>query len=202
VIYSLHKLSHISELKSAQLVKLDISHLTVSVIIFRDFRQNLRDKSHARISKPCVESENRPCIKPLVPVAQNREREDLHSITSLLGLLATYFPRQNQYNIVGTLYQAQQRISTMEKPSLTESTHELETACASASHSTHDLKSADADSETATDVMNPRNWTQRRKTLLFVSLMTSSLLADGYVWPVDRRNTYRQRRTGLNSYAD
>lgn len=31
------------------------------------------------------------------------------------------------------------------------------------------------------DERNPKNWTKTRKTLLFIALMSSSLLADGYV---------------------
>jgi hypothetical protein len=52
----------------------------------------------------------------------------------------------------------------------------------SASHSQvmnfsdHELKNADP-----SDMKNPRNWSRTRKTMLFVSLMGSSLLADGYV---------------------
>jgi hypothetical protein len=69
----------------------------------------------------------------------------------------------------------------MEKPALTESTHEMDEASPSPSHSTQGFKSTGADSEMDNDVANPRNWTQGRKTLLFLSLMTSSLLADGYV---------------------
>lgn len=52
----------------------------------------------------------------------------------------------------------------------------------SASHSQvmnfsdHELKNADP-----SDMKNPRNWSRMRKTMLFVSLMGSSLLADGYV---------------------
>ena len=52
----------------------------------------------------------------------------------------------------------------------------------SASHSQEmnfsdrELKNADT-----SDRKNPQNWSRTRKTLLFVSLMGSSLLADGYV---------------------
>lgn len=52
----------------------------------------------------------------------------------------------------------------------------------SASHSQEmnfsDLESKNAD---PSDMKNPRNWSRTRKTMLFVSLMGSSLLADGYV---------------------
>lgn len=37
-----------------------------------------------------------------------------------------------------------------------------------------ELKNADP-----SDMKNPQNWSRTRKTLLFVSLMSSSLLADG-----------------------
>ncbi|CAI7637568.1 unnamed protein product [Penicillium bialowiezense] len=52
----------------------------------------------------------------------------------------------------------------------------------SQSHSI-DCKSSEIDSEMAGDALNPREWSSTRKTLLFLSLMTSSLLADGaMVW--------------------
>lgn len=35
----------------------------------------------------------------------------------------------------------------------------------------------------AMDAQNPRNWSSMRKTLLFIALMSSSLLADGSVYP-------------------
>lgn len=38
------------------------------------------------------------------------------------------------------------------------------------------------------DPLDPKNWSSTRKTLLFVSLMSSSLLADGYDLFISRRN--------------
>ncbi|KAJ5260783.1 hypothetical protein N7505_009133 [Penicillium chrysogenum] len=71
----------------------------------------------------------------------------------------------------------------MEKPSPVYFTHEM-AASASSSLGTHELKECDNNSDVeARDPLNPRNWSSARKTMLFVSLMTSSLLADGaMVW--------------------
>lgn len=75
----------------------------------------------------------------------------------------------------------------MEKPSLVYSTHEM-AASASSSLGTQELKGGYSNSDVkAGDPLNPRNWSSARKTMLFVSLMTSSLLADGYVWPIAKR---------------
>lgn len=41
---------------------------------------------------------------------------------------------------------------------------------------THETKMAED-----MDPRNPQNWSRSRKTLLFIALMSSSLLADGYV---------------------
>lgn len=66
----------------------------------------------------------------------------------------------------------------MEKPCPFEDTREMDSAASlSQSHETHDSKDG------VMDPQNPRNWSFTRKTLLFVSLMSSSLLADGaMVW--------------------
>lgn len=50
-----------------------------------------------------------------------------------------------------------------------------EEASLSRSQETRETKEVDA-----LDSQNPQNWSSTRKTLLFVSLMSSSLLADGY----------------------
>jgi hypothetical protein len=74
----------------------------------------------------------------------------------------------------------------MEKPTTIDNMREVEieidgaTSSPSLSHSQEmalsdrELKNADP-----SDMKNPRNWSRTRKTLLFVSLMGSSLLADG-----------------------
>ncbi|KAI1831935.1 hypothetical protein DTO006G1_9429 [Penicillium roqueforti] len=71
----------------------------------------------------------------------------------------------------------------MEKPSPVYFTQEM-AASASSSLETHELEECDFDSDLEVkDPLNPRNWSSARKTMLFVSLMTSSLLADGaMVW--------------------
>jgi hypothetical protein len=75
----------------------------------------------------------------------------------------------------------------MEKPSPVYFTHEM-AASASSSLGTYELKECDNNSDVeARDPLNPRNWSSARKTMLFVSLMTSSLLADGYVWQMVKR---------------
>lgn len=67
----------------------------------------------------------------------------------------------------------------MEKPSPVYFTQEM-AASASSSLETHELEECDFDSDLEVkDPLNPRNWSSARKTMLFVSLMTSSLLADG-----------------------
>lgn len=63
----------------------------------------------------------------------------------------------------------------MEKPCPFEDTREMDgTASLSQSHETLDSKDG------VMDPRNPQNWSSTRKTLLFVALMSSSLLADGY----------------------
>ncbi|EKV11584.1 MFS transporter, putative [Penicillium digitatum PHI26] len=71
----------------------------------------------------------------------------------------------------------------MEKLSPIYFTHEM-TASASSSLETQELKECHSNSNIeARDALKPRNWSSKRKTMLFVSLMTSSLLADGaMVW--------------------
>ncbi|KAJ6100478.1 hypothetical protein N7499_000108 [Penicillium canescens] len=67
----------------------------------------------------------------------------------------------------------------MEKLFTIESMRDMENASPSQSHETRDFK----DVAESRDSLNPRNWSSTRKTLLFISLMTSSLLADGaMVW--------------------
>lgn len=67
--------------------------------------------------------------------------------------------------------------SVMEKPSPMDTLREMdELSSLSQSHETHEMKEVDP-----MDSRNPRNWSATRKTLLFVSLMSSSLLADGSV---------------------
>lgn len=62
----------------------------------------------------------------------------------------------------------------MEKPNLCEEARVMDSAASlSQSHETHDSKDG------VMDPRNPQNWSSTRKTLLFVSLMSSSLLADG-----------------------
>jgi hypothetical protein len=62
----------------------------------------------------------------------------------------------------------------MEKLSPLEEAREMDSSASlSQSHETHDSKDG------VMDPRNPQNWTSTRKTLLFVSLMSSSLLADG-----------------------
>ncbi len=74
-------------------------------------------------------------------------------------------------------------ISNMEKPSPIYTTREMEAVSPSPSHGI-EWKNSDVGSDIESrDPLNPRNWSSARKTLLFVSLMTSSLLADGYAWP-------------------
>lgn len=64
----------------------------------------------------------------------------------------------------------------MEKPSLMNTLRELdEEASLSRSQETRETKELDV-----LDSQNPQHWSSTRKTLLFVSLMSSSLLADGY----------------------
>jgi len=63
----------------------------------------------------------------------------------------------------------------MEKPCPFEDTREMDgTTSLSQSRETLDSK------EDVMDFRNPQNWSTTRKSLLFVSLMSSSLLADGY----------------------
>jgi hypothetical protein len=70
----------------------------------------------------------------------------------------------------------------MEKPVPFYTMHEMEAASPSSSRETQEWKESQTDSVVeSNDRLNPRNWSSARKTLLFVSLMTSSLLADGYV---------------------
>lgn len=63
----------------------------------------------------------------------------------------------------------------MDSPSLSRdiSTHEA--------HSTRSgfKEDNEKDNDNEMDVRNPQNWSSTRKTLLFVALMSSSLLADG-----------------------
>ncbi|KAJ5761842.1 uncharacterized protein N7511_005224 [Penicillium nucicola] len=67
----------------------------------------------------------------------------------------------------------------MEKPFTIASMREMENATSLQSLEARDLK----DESESKDPLNPRNWSSSRKTLLFISLMTSSLLADGaMVW--------------------
>ncbi|KAJ6089301.1 hypothetical protein N7467_004517 [Penicillium canescens] len=67
----------------------------------------------------------------------------------------------------------------MEKLFTIESMRDMENASPSQSYETRDFK----DESESRDSLNPRNWSSTRKTLLFISLMTSSLLADGaMVW--------------------
>lgn len=67
----------------------------------------------------------------------------------------------------------------MEKPSALDILCEMdEEASSSRSHETHEIREKeDVDSM---DSQSPRGWSSTRKTLLFASLMSSSLLADGY----------------------
>ncbi|KAJ5772778.1 hypothetical protein N7457_007674 [Penicillium paradoxum] len=70
----------------------------------------------------------------------------------------------------------------MEKPATVFNTLEMEAATPSRSQEKQEWKDTDSDVASG-DPLNPRNWTSTRKTLLFVSLMSSSLLADGaMVW--------------------
>jgi hypothetical protein len=73
----------------------------------------------------------------------------------------------------------------MEKPTTIDNMREVEIEIDGASSSPslsqsqemapdRELKNADP-----SDMKNPQNWSRTRKTLLFVSLMGSSLLADG-----------------------
>ncbi|KAJ5549705.1 hypothetical protein N7535_002358 [Penicillium sp. DV-2018c] len=72
-------------------------------------------------------------------------------------------------------------MATMEKPFPFYTMHEMEATSPSSSRETHEWKESAADSVVeSNDQLNPRNWSSARKTMLFVSLMTSSLLADGY----------------------
>lgn len=48
--------------------------------------------------------------------------------------------------------------------------------------SCHDQGFKDSEAGDGHD-QDPRNWSSTRKTLLFIALMSSSLLADGYVLP-------------------
>lgn len=69
----------------------------------------------------------------------------------------------------------------MEKPSLMDALRELDEEASlprSQDSETRETKEVDA-----LDSQNPQNWSSSRKTLLFVSLMSSSLLADGYASP-------------------
>lgn len=51
-------------------------------------------------------------------------------------------------------------------------------ASLSRSHETHEFR--EKDEVDSMDSQNPQTWSSTRKTLLFASLMSSSLLADGY----------------------
>lgn len=53
-----------------------------------------------------------------------------------------------------------------------------EEASLSRSHETHE--GHEKDEVDSMDSQNPQNWSSTRKALLFASLMSSSLLADGY----------------------
>ena len=64
----------------------------------------------------------------------------------------------------------------MEKLFTIESMRDMENASPLQSYEARDFK----DESESRDSLNPRNWSSTRKTLLFISLMTSSLLADGY----------------------
>ncbi|KAJ5129166.1 uncharacterized protein N7515_005205 [Penicillium bovifimosum] len=72
----------------------------------------------------------------------------------------------------------------MEKPIPFYTMHEMEAASPSSSRETQEWKKSHTDSGVeSNDRLDPRNWSSARKTLLFVSLMSSSLLADGaMVW--------------------
>jgi hypothetical protein len=56
---------------------------------------------------------------------------------------------------------------------------EMDSPSLSQDASAHEVQSGEMKGDT--DERNPQNWSQRRKTLLFLALMSSSLLADGYV---------------------
>lgn len=67
----------------------------------------------------------------------------------------------------------------MEKLSQLDILREMdEEASLSQSHETHEVH--EKEEVDTLDSKNPQNWSSTRKTLLFASLMSSSLLADGY----------------------
>lgn len=68
----------------------------------------------------------------------------------------------------------------MEKHSPVNEAHEMDSSSLSQDASTHEVHSGESKGDM--DERNPQNWSQRRKTLLFLALMSSSLLADGYVY--------------------
>jgi hypothetical protein len=80
----------------------------------------------------------------------------------------------------------------MEKLFTIESMRDMENASPSQSYEARDFK----DESESRDSLNPRDWSSTRKTLLFISLMTSSLLADGYAHLV---HNFPLRHENLNS---
>jgi hypothetical protein len=69
----------------------------------------------------------------------------------------------------------------MEKPTPVYKTSEIETDGATSSSLSQDMALPDHELKNVdpSDMKNPQNWSRTRKTLLFASLMGSSLLADG-----------------------
>lgn len=72
----------------------------------------------------------------------------------------------------------------MEKPTTIDNTREVEIDASTSSPSlsqSQEMALSDRELKNVglSDMKNPQNWSSTRKTLLFVSLMGSSLLADG-----------------------
>lgn len=69
----------------------------------------------------------------------------------------------------------------MEKPTPIDDMREFEIDRATSRSHSQEMNLSDRELKNAdrSDMKNPQNWSRTRKTLLFVSLMGSSLLADG-----------------------
>lgn len=151
-------LCHICIRNTSILISTFSIHQTLAVLEPKFQNRSVRQKPRVL---PCVGSRNRLCIKPS---PSHRKRS-----STLLTCHFTFFSQ--------LVPQTPEHLPEMEKSALT--LHEM--AVSSSQSQSIDCESSDTTSGMSRDATNPRNWTSARKTMLFVSLMTSSLLADGYV---------------------
>lgn len=97
----------------------------------------------------------------------NLSMQSTSAWAKLISRRCPLLPDHSYWNLIGDL--------EMEKQVPMDQTREMDEV--SPSGSPHQqAKEADA-----MDVQNPQNWSSRRKSLLFIALMSSSLLADGSV---------------------